>query len=494
MSDYILVIDAGTTSVRAMLFGRDGACHGQQSAAVTQSYPRPGWVEHDADEIWRISRDCAAAMVQVAGGAERIAAIGITNQRETVCFWDRASGKALAPAIVWQDRRTTDQCRAMREAGDEAGVQARTGLLLDPYFSGTKIGWAMANWPQLRAAGDRLAIGTVESWLVWKLTGGVHITDATNASRTLLMGLGSGGWDDGLVEQFGAPRAALAEIVDCAGSFGSVTLFGGAIPITGLAGDQQAATIGQACFERGQAKATFGTGAFILANAGPIPPVSRHRLLGTVAWQIGGRRTYALEGSVFVAGSLIQWLRDSLGLIARADESGALAASVPDNGGVYCVPALAGLGAPWWEPEARAAFMGMSLGTGRAHLIRAALESMAHQVHDLKSAFAADRADWATLRIDGGMAENDWMAQDLANMLAIPVERPGFTETTALGAAMLAGVGAGWFGTLETAGTMRGNVSEFAPAMAGDARERRLFGWRRAVNGVLDNAGSAQRG
>lgn len=494
MSDYILVIDAGTTSTRAILFDPDGKCHGQQSAAVTQYYPQPGWVEHDADEIWRLSRDCAAAVIEGAGGPERIAAIGITNQRETVCFWDRTTGEPLAPAIVWQDRRTTDQCRVMREAGEEAGVQARTGLLLDPYFSGTKIGWAMANWPQLGDAGGRLAIGTVESWLVWKLTGGLHITDATNASRTLLMGLGSGGWDDGLVEQFAAPRAALAEIVDCAGSFGAVTLFGGSIPICGLAGDQQAATIGQTCFERGQAKATFGTGAFILANAGNIPPVSRHRLLATVAWQVGGRRAYALEGAVFVAGSLMQWLRDSLGLIAREDESAVLAASVPDNGGVYCVPALAGLGAPWWEPEARAAFMGMSLASGRAHLVRAALESMAHQVSDLKAAFAADGADWAALRIDGGMAENGWMAQDMADILKVPVERPEFTETTALGAAMLAGVGAGWFTSLPEAGVMRGAVREFAPALSENARKIRLSGWRRAVNSVLDNAGSELRG
>lgn len=488
MSDYILVIDAGTTSTRAMLFDRSGGCVAQRAAPITQHYPQAGWVEHDADEIWRLSHECAAAMVVSASGPQRIAAIGITNQRETICFWDRLSGHPLAPAIVWQDRRTTDACRALREAGEEAGVQARTGLLLDPYFSGTKIGWAMANWPQLAAAGDRLAIGTIESWLVWKLTGGLHVTDATNASRTLLMGLGTGGWDDGLVEQFGAPRAALPEIVDSAGRFADVTLFGGAIPLCGLAGDQQAATIGQSCFARGQAKATFGTGAFVLANAGQTPPSSRHRLLATVAWQIGGRRTYALEGAVFVAGSLMQWLRDSLGLIAHAAESEALAASVADNGGVTCVPALAGLGAPWWEPQARAAFMGMSLASGRAHLVRAALEAMAHQTHDLKTAFAADGADWAALRIDGGMADNGWMAQDLADMLAIPVERPDFVETTALGAAMLAGVGCGWFPTLEAAGTMRGGVRRFDPGMDGAARELRLSQWRKSVDAVIATA------
>jgi glycerol kinase len=361
MNEFILVIDEGTTSTRAMLFAADGACIASQSADLMQHYPRPGWVEHDAAEIWTKTRECAAAMVTRAGGAARIAAIGITNQRETVVFWDKATGEPLAPAIVWQDRRTADICADLRERGEEAAVQARTGLLLDPYFSGTKIGWALEHWPQLREAGDNLAIGTVESWLVWKLTagenrGGLHVTDATNASRTLLMGLGSGQWDDGLIDLFDAPRGSLAEIIDCAGEFGRTTLFGGSIPICGMAGDQQAATIGQACLKRGDAKATFGTGAFILANAGTTPPRSKNRLLATVGWQIGGKRTYAIEGSVFVAGSLIQWLRDSVGMLGDAAESEALARSVADNGGVYLVPALSGIGAPWWKPEAPSAF------------------------------------------------------------------------------------------------------------------------------------------
>lgn len=490
MSETILVIDEGTTSTRAMLFAADGRCLGAQAEELTQRYPQAGWVEHDAAEIWERTARCAQAMVDAAGGADRIAAIGITNQRETIVFWDKATGEPLAPAIVWQDRRTAGLCRDLKARGEEPGVQARTGLLLDPYFSGTKIAWAMANWPQLREAGDRLAVGTVESWLVWKLTanengGGLHVTDATNASRTLLMGLGSGGWSDGLIDLFDCPRDALPQIVDCAGRFGETRLFGGSIPICGLAGDQQAATIGQACLAKGETKATYGTGAFVLTNAGTSPPTSRHRLLSTVLWQLDGRRTYAVEGSVFVAGSVVKWLRDSLGLIADAGETEALARSVTDNGGVYFVPALTGLGAPWWEPEARGSISGLSLASTRAHIVRAALEGQAHQSHDLKTAFAADGCDWAKLRIDGGMVANDWIAKDLADMLDIPVERPAFTETTALGAAMLAGMGCGLFSGLdEAAAAMRGPVETFAPRMDGEAREHRLAGWSRAVAAI----------
>ena len=485
MGEKLLVIDEGTTSTRAMLFAPDGTPLASQSAELTQHYPAAGLVEHDAAEIWEKTFRCAAAMVEAAGGAGQIAAIGITNQRETIVFWDKATGEPLAPAIVWQDRRSAAICRDLKEAGEEPGVQARTGLLLDPYFSGTKIAWAMANWPQLSEAGDWLAIGTVESWLVWKLTQGLHITDATNASRTLLMGLGSGGWSDGLIDLFGAPRAALPEIVDCAGRFGETTLFGGSIPICGMAGDQQAATIGQACLSTGDTKATFGTGAFVLTNAGERQPASKNRLLSTVLWQLGGRRTYALEGSVFVAGSVIKWLRDSLGLIANAAETEVLTRSVPDNGGVYFVPALTGLGAPWWEPDARGAISGLSLASTRAHVVRAALEAMAHQSHDLMTAFAADGTDWSSLRIDGGMVANDWIAQDLADMLDVTVERPGFTETTALGAAMLAGVGCGMFAGLDEAAAMRGKVEAFEPRMDTAARAARLVGWRHAVAAVL---------
>ena len=493
MTDLILVIDEGTTSTRAMLFRPDGQCIATQAMELTQHYPQPGWVEHDAAEIWDRTLAVTRAAIDQAGGAARIAAIGITNQRETVVFWDKTTGAPLAPAIVWQDRRTAAICRDLKEAGHEDAVQAKTGLLLDPYFSGSKIGWAMANWPQLAEAGDRLAIGTVESWLVWKLTanenrGGLHITDATNSSRTALMAIGSGGWDDGLIDLFGVPRAALPDIVDCAGRFGETTLFGPAIPICGMAGDQQAATIGQSCLAPGQTKATFGTGAFILTQAGPTPPVSRHRLLSTVAWQLGGKRAYALEGSVFVAGSLIKWLRDSIGLIGTAAETEALARSVADNGGVYLVPALSGLGAPWWQPEARASISGLSFTNTRAHIVRAALEAMAHQAHDLKTAFAADGTDWQALRIDGGMVSNNWMAQDMADILGITVERPAFAETTALGAAMLAGVGSGLFSGLEEASAMRGAVEVFEPDMDQGTHMKRLDGWAAAVNSVIETA------
>ena len=485
MSDRILVIDEGTTSTRAMLFAGDGTCLGAEARDLTQHYPRPGWVEHDAAEIWERTSACAAAMIDRAGGADRVAAIGITNQRETLVFWSKASGEPLGPAIVWQDRRTAVECRAMRDKGLEPALQHKTGLLLDPYFSASKIAWAMAHWPAVREAGADLAIGTIDSWLIWKLTGGLHITDATNASRTALMAIGSGAWDDGLVEMFDAPRASLPEIVDCAGRFGETTLFGGRIPICGIAGDQQSASIGQACLKRGETKATFGTGAFVLTNAGATPPASRNRLLSTIAWQLDGKRAYALEGSVFVAGSLIQWLRDTLGLIGAAPETETLARSVADNGGVYLVPALSGLGAPWWEPEARGSISGLSFSTGRAHIVRAALEAMAHQAHDLKTAFAADGADWGVLRIDGGMVANDWMAQDMADMLDLAVERPAFAETTALGAAMLAGLGCGLFTSLDQAAAMRGSVETFAPRIDIETRNARLVGWSKAVAAVI---------
>ena len=487
MTDHILVIDEGTTSTRAMLFAVDGACLGSAQQALTQHYPAPGLVEHDAAEIWSHTLACAREMVAKAGGPDKIAAIGITNQRETVVFWDRRTGEPLAPAIVWQDRRTADLCEALKARGEEPTVQAKTGLLLDPYFSGSKIGWALENWPQLREAGDHLAVGTIESYLVFRLTGGLHVSDASNAARTALMGIGGGGWDDGLRDLFGVPPSILPQIVDCAGSIGETLpdLFGAPIRICGMAGDQQAALIGQGCLAPGQTKATFGTGAFVLTQTGRTLPRSRHRLLSTVAWQIGGERWYALEGSVFVAGSLIQWLRDDLGLIASAAETEGLARGVPDNGGVYLVPALSGLGAPHWKPNARGAISGLSFAAKKAHVVRAALEAMAHQTHDLKTAFAADGADWAELRIDGGMVANDWMAQDLADMLAIDVERPAFVETTALGAAMLAAVGAGIYPSLEAAAVMRGAVARFAPTMAQDVRTARLDGWAAALARVL---------
>ena len=488
----ILVLDEGTTSTRAMLFGADGRPRHTASRELRQHYPRSGWVEHDAAEIWEATLACTREMVDKAGGADRVAAIGITNQRETTVAWDMATGEPLARAIVWQDRRSAPYCAQMKEAGHEDAVRAATGLLLDPYFSATKMRWLLDNVPPVSdaAKAGRLAFGTIESWLVYKLTG-AHITDAGNASRTLLLPLAAPTWDEDLCALFEVPRAALGEVVDSALDIAGAprtlpALLGGAIPVTGLAGDQQAATIGQACLAPGEAKATYGTGAFMLANAGTQPPVSEHRLLSTVLWQLAGKRTYALEGSVFVAGSMMQWLRDALGFLHTADESEELARSVGDNGGVVVVPALSGMGAPHWKPEARGGIFGLSFAATSAHIVRAALEAMAHQTHDLARTFADDGAKWTHLRIDGGMVANDWMAQDIADITRLTVTRPDFVETTALGAAMLAALGAGIHPTLEAAAqAMTGPARDFAPAMDESAREARIAGWNSALAALL---------
>ncbi|MEM6908936.1 MAG: glycerol kinase GlpK [Pseudomonadota bacterium] len=487
MSDYILVLDEGTTSTRAMLFASDGVLAATAQAELTQHYPQAGWVEHDAAEIWEKTYGCMLEVIPRAGGAACIAAIGITNQRETVVAWDKATGEPLTRAIVWQDRRTEPLCRELRAAGNEADIQSRTGLLLDPYFSATKMRWMLDHEPAVQAAAEAgtLAFGTVESWLIYKLTGGAqHLTDACNASRTLLLDLAGEGFDADLCALFGVPHSALPKVVDMAGALAetSVPMFGRAIPITGLAGDQQAATIGQRCLAPGETKATYGTGAFVLTNQGSTPPKSDNRLLGTVLTQLAGERTYAIEGSVFVAGSLIQWLRDSLGIVDVASQTEALARSIPASGGVTIVPALAGLGAPHWRSEARGLIAGLSFASGKAELARAALEAMSHQTHDLAQAFKADGYAWETLRIDGGMAANDWMAQDLADMLAVPVERPAMVETTALGAAMLAAYGAGLYSSLNEAGAaMSGDVVRFEPQMDDTVREERLERWRKAL-------------
>ncbi|NMW30642.1 glycerol kinase GlpK [Altererythrobacter sp. RZ02] len=487
MSDpAILVLDEGTTSTRAMLFTADGAMLSSAQQELTQHYPAPGRVEHDATEIWHRTLACAREMVEKAGGADRIACIGITNQRETVVAWDKSTGEPLARALVWQDRRTADFCERLKAEGHEAAVQDHTGLLLDPYFSGTKMRWLVDNEPAVKAASDAgtLALGTIESWLVYKLTGGTFISDASNASRTLLLKLGGSQFDDGLCSLFEVPKAALAEVTDNSGDFGSTLpeLFGAPIQISGMVGDQQSATIGQGCLSAGETKATYGTGAFILANKGHDIPASSNRLLGTVLYQEDGQRTYALEGSVFVAGSLVQWLRDGLGLLGTAAETETLARSIDDSGGVVIVPAMSGLGAPHWQPEARGVIAGLSFATGRAQIARAALEAMAHQTYDLAQAFAADGAEWTSLKVDGGMSANDWMAQDIANLLDLPVERPEFVETTALGAAMLAAKGAGMVGSLEEASeTMRGSLGTFRPSMENSVREARLTAWRKAL-------------
>ena len=489
MSDFILVLDEGTTSTRAMLFTPDGSLRASAQRELTQHYPKGGWVEHDAAEIWDKTLACAREVVEQAGGAGKIAAIGITNQRETVVAWDRDTLEPLSRAIVWQDRRTADFCAELRDAGHEADVQRRTGLLLDPYFSGTKMRWLLDNDDAVRSAAEagRLAFGTVESWLVAKLSGGEHISDASNASRTLLLELGGANFDEGLCELFGVPHGALPQVVDNAGELAvaSKEWLGAEIPITGLAGDQQSATIGQACLNPGETKATYGTGAFVLTNMGSAIPASQNRLLGTVLYQIDGKRSYALEGSVFVAGSMVQWLRDSLGILSRASDTEELARSVPNSGGVMIVPALSGLGAPHWNAEARGVIVGLSFASGKAEIARAALEAMAHQTHDLATGFAADGAPWQSLRIDGGMSANDWMAQDIANILNLPIERPDFVETTALGAAMLAATGVGLYRSLgEAASAMRGKLNRFDPDMDENVRQDRLTRWARALKAV----------
>tara|TARA_Y100000114_G_scaffold115458_1_gene109588 strand:+ start:10330 stop:11796 length:1467 start_codon:yes stop_codon:yes gene_type:complete len=485
LSEHILVIDAGTTSTRAILFGRDGAVAGTAQAEITQHFPQPGRVEHDAQEIWQASLNCAR---RVLGNRppESIAAIGITNQRETVVAWDRETLKPLARAIVWQDRRTADVCRRLRDEGREEAVHKETGLLLDPYFSATKMRWMLDNVDAVAQAQEagQLAFGTVESWLVAKLSGGAHVSDASNASRTLLLPLGEAGFSTDLCDLFGVPHEALPQVVDTHGEIARTDpeLFGRAIPICGLVGDQQAATIGQGCLSEGETKATYGTGAFILANHGTQIPHSEHRLLSTVLTQNDGQRTYAIEGSVFVAGSLIQWLRDSLGLIDSAQETEVLARSVENSGEVVIVPALAGLGAPHWRAEARGLIAGLSFSTGKAHIVRAALESMSCQTYDLATAFAADGARWESLRIDGGMSANDWLAQDIADILNIAVERPRFVETTALGAAVAAATGAGWFADLQGAvEAMRGPIDRFEPEMDEGVRKERLERWAQAL-------------
>ena len=488
----ILVLDAGTSSVRALLYSAQGHAVATAQREITQYYPQPGWVEHDPIEIWERTLACARDVVASAGAgagagdAGRIVAIGIANQRETAVAWDKTSGTPLTRAIVWQDRRTADACTALRDAGHEPAVSAATGLVLDPYFSATKWRWMLDHVPAVAAAGDRLALGTVESWLVWKLSGGAHVTDASNASRTLLLPLDGASFDRGLCDLFGVPHAGLPHVVDMAGRIAACDpqWLGTAIPICGLAGDQQAAAIGQGCREVGATKATFGTGAFILTATGTAPLRSSHRLLTTVLSQVDGHRHYAVEGSVFVAGSMIKWLRDGLGWIDHARDTEALARE-NDNGGVTVVPALAGLGAPYWRPDATGAIFGLTLGTQRAQIVRAALESISHQCHDLQRAFAADGAPWRSLRIDGGMSPNNWLAQDLADILELPVERPADVESTARGAAILAAVGFGLLPGLDDTGGFIPDMTCFAPAMPRGEIQTRLRAWSDAVERVL---------
>ena len=488
MAGLVLALDQGTTSTRAILFAAPALTPiAEARRELPQIYPAPGQVEHDPETIWRDSLAVLAEAIGDAGRAD-IAALGITNQRETTLVWDRASGKPLTNAIVWQDRRTADACARLAE--HEPLIAGRTGLVLDPYFSATKLAWILDHVEGARpaAAAGRLAFGTIDSFLLFRLTeGAVHATDATNASRTLLYDLHKGAWDDALLRLFGIPRAMLPEIRDSAGDFGTTRLLGGSLRIGGIAGDQQAATLGQACVVPGMAKATYGTGAFLLLNTGERPVVSKNRLLSTVAWQLAGRRTYALEGAIFNAGSAVQWLRDELGVIATAADAGRLAAEAADNSSVHFVPAFTGLGAPWWDPEARAVLSGLTRATGRAAIARATLESVGFQTADLLAAMEGDLGGWteAVLRVDGGMAASDWLMQFLTDITGAAVDRPSVTETTARGAAYLAALSAGL--CPEPAGFAASWVAErrFAPAMEAAERRRRLADWHEAVRRAL---------
>ena len=492
-SPLLLAIDQGTTSSRAIVFDSHGAIRTVAQREFRQHYPAGGWVEHDPEEIWSSTLAVTREALAAAGGT--VAAIGITNQRETTVVWDRASGAPIHRAIVWQDRRTAAHCRTLRDAGHEPAVSAKTGLLLDPYFSATKLAWILdhVDGARERAAAGDLAFGTIDTFLIWRLTGGaVHATDATNASRTLLFDIHAQAWDDALLALFDVPRSVLPEVRDSAADFGttSADVLGHAIPIGGVVGDQHAATVGQACFAPGMVKSTYGTGCFAVMNTGSEAIRSRHRLLTTVAWRLEGQPTFALEGSIFVAGAAVQWLRDGLGLIGTAPETEALAAGLPDSGGVYIVPAFTGLGAPHWDPDARGAIFGLTRDSGPAHLARAALESVCLQTRDLMAAMAADRgADIERLRVDGGMVENAWLLQALADIVDVTVERPRIAETTALGAACLAGLQSGVFRSVEDIGERWARDAEFVPRMPGQERRRLVQGWESAVARTLEHRG-----
>ncbi len=503
MKDALLALDQGTTSTRAILHDAALVPRATAQLALTQHYPAPGWVEHEPEDIWRASlavlRD---ALAQSGTAPGEVAGIGITNQRETVLLWDRATGRALHRAIVWQDRRTAGACTQLAEQRAAEEITAKTGLLCDPYFSATKLAWLLENIPGAREAAERgaLAFGTVDSFLLWRLTGGrVHATDATNACRTMLYDIHRGDWDDDLLKLFRIPRAMLPTIRDCAAEFGTTdpALLGAAVPVRGIAGDQHAATLGQACFAPGMLKSTYGTGCFALLNTGDVPVASRNRLLTTLAWQLQGRRTYALEGAIFVAGAAVQWLRDGLRLFADAAESGVLARQADPAQNVIFVPAFVGLGAPYWDAEARGAILGLTRGTSPAEIARAALESVAFQTRDLVEAMEADwgasRGSMANaaaetrrvLRVDGGMVASDWTMQFLADLLGAPVDRPEVRETTALGAAYLAGLQAGLLPPPGPSVAHWRLERRFAPRMGREEADQRYAAWKDAVRRVL---------
>ncbi len=490
MTDYLLAIDQGTSSSRAILF--DAAAHTVASAQqeFPQHYPRPGWVEHDPEAIWQSVVDVVNEVLDAGAAADgRIAALGITNQRETTLLWDRETGECVSNAIVWQDRRTSKRCAELRAQGLEQQVIDRTGLRLDPYFSASKLAWILDNvdGARSRAEAGRLAFGTVDAFLLWRLTGGrVHATDASNASRTLLFNIHEQRWDEEMLRLFDIPAAVLPDVRDCAGEFGSADrdLFGTELPIRAMAGDQQAALVGQAGFETGMTKSTYGTGCFVITNTGEQALASRNRLLTTVAWRLDGKVTYALEGSIFVAGSALQWLRDELRILESAPDSAAIAerTGIVDN--VYVVPAFAGLGAPYWDADARGAILGLSRDSSREQIVTATLQAVAYQTRDLAEAMAEDGIAPATLRVDGGMVANDWFLQFLADVLGLAVERPRNVESTVLGAACLAGLACGMYRDFGDIAALWERDAEFLPRMAEDRRSELYGGWQQAVSRV----------
>ncbi len=493
MGRYVLAIDQGTTSSRALLFREDCSIAALAQEEFPQHYPASGWVEHDPEDIWRTTLATArGALAKAGASASDVVAIGISNQRETTIVWERATGRPIHNAIVWQDRRTADACQQLAAAGVEEAVIAKTGLRLDPYFSATKIAWVLDHVAGARARAERgeLAFGTVDSFLLWRLTGGrVHATDATNASRTCLLDIHTGAWDEALLSIFGVPRALLPQVRDNAAEFGGTEpeLFGAAIPIRGMAGDQQAATIGQACFKPGMIKSTYGTGCFAVRNTGGNATASRHRLLSTIAYQLEGKRTYALEGSIFVAGAAVQWLRDALRVIPDAASAGRMAQEADPTQNVVLVPAFVGLGAPYWDPDCRGALFGLTRNSGPNELARAALDAVCFQTSDLLEAM---RGDWpdetgTIVRVDGGMAASDWTMQRLADILNAPVDRPMVLETTALGAAYLAGLQAGFYPAPETFAERWALDKRFTPRLAAAERERLLAAWHDAVRRTL---------
>jgi glycerol kinase len=486
MQKYILALDQGTTSSRAILFDRHGQPCGSAQQEFPQHFPQPGWVEHDANDIWESQLAVARQVLsEHSVSAADLCAIGIANQRETTVVWDRKSGRPIAPAIVWQDRRTAAACDALRADGKARLIQSNTGLELDAYFSATKLAWLLDNVPGARAKAERgsLAFGTVDSWLAYKLCG-QHVTDVSNASRTMLFNLHLMRWDQDLLDLFNIPSAILPQVVSSSEEIGKThaSLFGHPVPIAGIAGDQQAATFGQACHQRGMVKNTYGTGCFMLMHAGNHAPVSENRLLATVGWRVDGRTDYLLEGSVFMGGATIQWLRDGLGIIEKSSDVEALAASVPDNGGVFMVPAFTGLGAPHWDPYARGTLVGMTRGTNRGHIARAAVEANAYQSAELLAAMQRDAAfPVAEVRADGGAARNDMLMQFQADLLGVPVVRPKVTETTALGAAYLAGLAMGFWDSQDEIAAQWKAERRFEPGISPDQRRERMARWHQAV-------------